>query len=76
MGMISIEILKELSQKSNSKIIMLVLDGLGGLPRLMGGKTELETASCPNLDTLARQSITGMVDPSGIYVTGNRLPLK
>jgi 2,3-bisphosphoglycerate-independent phosphoglycerate mutase len=61
--MISLDILKELSQKSNSKIIMLVMDGLGGLPRLMGGRTELETASCPNLDTLARQSITGMVDP-------------
>ena len=49
--MISLDILKELSQKSNSKIIMLVLDGLGGLPRLVGGHTELETASCPNLVT-------------------------
>jgi 2,3-bisphosphoglycerate-independent phosphoglycerate mutase len=63
MAMISLDILKELSQKSNSKIIMLVMDGLGGLPRLLGGLTELETASCPNLDTLAGNSVTGMVDP-------------
>lgn len=61
--MIALEILKELTQKSHSKIIFLVIDGLGGLSRTVDGLTELETASTPNLDSLARQSITGMVDP-------------
>jgi len=61
--MMSLDILKELTRKSHSKIIMLVLDGLGGLPRLPDGLTELETASSPNLDSLASQSVTGMVDP-------------
>lgn len=60
--MISLDLLSELSQKSNSKIILLVLDGLGGLPRMVNGLTELETASCPNFDSLASDSVTGMVD--------------
>ncbi len=67
--MISLDVIMELSQKSNSKIIMLIIDGLGGLPRLVGGLTELETASTPNLDSLASKSITGMVDPISMGIT-------
>ncbi|MEC7446083.1 MAG: phosphoglycerate mutase, partial [Planctomycetota bacterium] len=44
---------RELFVKNDSKIVMLVADGLGGLPMQAGGKTELETAQTPNLDRLA-----------------------
>lgn len=45
-------IIKNLVQKNNKKIILAVLDGLGGLP--VNGRTELETARTPNLDDLQR----------------------
>ena len=38
---------------AQTKIVLLVMDGLGGLPETPGGKTELETANTPNLDRLA-----------------------
>jgi len=47
------DLTRKLHQKNDSKIIMLVADGLGGLPHEVGGKTELETANTPNLDALA-----------------------
>lgn len=52
------ELIKELIQKNNSKIILIVLDGVGGLP--INGKTELESAETPNLDALARESACGL----------------
>lgn len=53
------DLTRELQQKNESKIVMLVADGLGGLPMKPGGKTELETASTPNLDALARVGVQG-----------------
>src|SRR5687768_13827349 len=50
---------RELHLKNDSKIVMLVADGLGGLPLVPGGKTELETGSTPNLDALARRGVSG-----------------
>ena len=43
----------EISESTPSKIVLLVIDGLGGLPDPKTGKSELETASLPNLDALA-----------------------
>jgi len=57
-----LETLSALSIPSTSKIVMLVIDGLGGLPFEDGGMTELERAKTPNLDALARRSICGMID--------------
>lgn len=54
---------RELHTKNNSKIVMLVADGLGGLPMTPGGKTELETAKTPNLDALAAQGVQGASIP-------------
>lgn len=45
--------LQELIVPAQTKIAMLILDGLGGLPLEPCGKTELETARTPNLDALA-----------------------
>jgi 2,3-bisphosphoglycerate-independent phosphoglycerate mutase len=50
---------RELNIKNDSKIVMLVADGLGGLPLEPGGLTELETAKTPNLDALAARGISG-----------------
>ncbi len=63
MGAPQLEILKELSAKASSKIVLLVMDGLGGLPETAGGKTELETAATPNLDKLAETSVCGLTNP-------------
>jgi 2,3-bisphosphoglycerate-independent phosphoglycerate mutase len=53
------ELTRELKVSNDSKIVMLVADGLGGLPLVPGGKTELETAHTPNLDELARRGVSG-----------------
>jgi 2,3-bisphosphoglycerate-independent phosphoglycerate mutase len=53
------ELTRELFVKNDSKIVMLVADGLGGLPLEPGGLTELETARTPNLDALARRGVQG-----------------
>lgn len=57
------DLIVELKEENKSKIVMLVADGLGGLPMVAGGKTELESASTPHLDTLAREGICGMTIP-------------
>ena len=55
------ELARELSVPNETKIILLVIDGMGGLPRW--GRTELETAQKPNLDHLAVTSVCGLTDP-------------
>ncbi len=62
-------LLKDLVIPAQTKIVMLILDGLGGLPRVPGGKTELETAHTPNLDALAGLSALGMTIPVAPGIT-------
>src|SRR5918911_5739083 len=57
------ELIGELREPSDSKIVLLVADGLGGLPLEPGGRTELETARTPNLDALAREGVCGLSIP-------------
>lgn len=57
------KLIQELREPAHTKIVLLVADGLGGLPLQPGGKTELETASTPNLDALARAGVTGLSTP-------------
>ncbi|KAF0183177.1 MAG: 2 3-bisphosphoglycerate-independent phosphoglycerate mutase [Nitrospirae bacterium] len=61
------QIINSLIQKNSSKIVLVVLDGLGGLP--VNGKTELEAADTPNLDALARTSACGLHIPVAPGIT-------
>jgi 2,3-bisphosphoglycerate-independent phosphoglycerate mutase len=55
--------LPPLLQPSEKKIVLLVLDGLGGLPIEAGGPTELEAAQTPHMNRLAAEGILGQVTP-------------
>ncbi len=57
------DLIRELKEPGDSKIVLLVADGLGGLPMEPGGKTELESARTPNLDALAREGTCGLSIP-------------
>jgi 2,3-bisphosphoglycerate-independent phosphoglycerate mutase len=60
---LDLNLMRELSVKTDSKIVLLILDGLGGLPRDPSGETELEAAETPNLDALAARSDLGLSRP-------------
>ena len=55
---------RQLFVKNDSKIVMFVADGLGGLPQQPGGLTELETAKTPNLDRRSRKAFAEGAFPS------------
>ncbi len=63
------KLFKALKRDEGGKMLMLVMDGLGGLPNEPGGKTALETAATPNLDALAADSICGLHMPCGPGIT-------
>ena len=58
-----------LLNNAQKKIVLLVMDGLGGLPLEPGGLTELETASTPNMDRLAAQGVLGETVPIAPGIT-------
>ena len=61
--MIDLPYIADVCRSTPSKIVMLVVDGLGGLPHPDSGKSELETARLPNLDKLAESSACGLTVP-------------
>ena len=61
--MIDLEQIHDSLASTPSKIVLLVADGLGGLPHPDTRKSELETAHIPNLDALAQRSACGLTTP-------------
>lgn len=61
------DLLESLAVKTEQKILLVVLDGLGGLPRK--GKTELESASTPHLDQLSGKAGLGLLTPVDVGIT-------
>lgn len=54
---------------ANTKIVLLVMDGLGGIPMEAGGLTELESARTPNMDRLAAAGMLGLSMPIANGIT-------
>lgn len=63
------DLLQRLAEANQTKLVLLIMDGLGGLPREPGGLTELETALTPNLDALAARSSLGLTTPVSPGIT-------
>jgi len=61
--MANFDLMRRLTHDTGGKILLLVMDGLGGLPREQGGLTELETARTPHMDRLAKEGSTGLSIP-------------
>ena len=61
--MIDLEQLRDCYVSTTSKIVLLVVDGLGGLAHPDTGRSELETANLPNLDAMAKESACGLTTP-------------
>ena len=72
--MLSSEATQGLSRDSDSRIILFVIDGLGGLPDPATGLSELQTAHLPNLDAIAAASSCGTVAPVGPGITPGSRP--
>jgi 2,3-bisphosphoglycerate-independent phosphoglycerate mutase len=68
--MVNKEIIESLTTKTESKIVLLVSDGIGDIPsKDNDNKTVLEAASIPNLDSLACKSVLGLTDPISRGIT-------
>lgn len=65
--MIPEEIIKSLSISTPSRIVLLVMDGIGGLS--LGNGTALEVARTPCLDSLAAEGTLGLTDPVSPGIT-------
>jgi 2,3-bisphosphoglycerate-independent phosphoglycerate mutase len=63
------DLISQLAIKTDSKIVFLIIDGLGGLPDPVSGLTELETAQTPNLDRLAEEGTLGLSIPIDFGIT-------
>ena len=63
------ELMRQLKKNDGGKIILLILDGLGGLPSDGYSQTSLEMADTPNLDRLAAEGSLGLIHPIGRGIT-------
>src|SRR3989304_2675036 len=63
------ELLRELATPNDTKILLCVVDGLGGLPDPPTRRSELESADITNLDHLVTDSVCGLTMPVGYGIT-------
>ena len=70
----NLELIKPISRSSPTRIVLLVLDGLGGLANPQTGRTELETANTPSLDKLATRGVCGLIDMVSPGITPGSAP--
>ena len=56
-----LDVIAPLVIPNTTKIVLVSLDGLGGLPRPETGRSELETARLPNLSQLASEAACGLI---------------
>ena len=61
--------LSELVKKTDTKIVFLIADGIGGIQSGPNGLTELQQAATPNLDQLAAEGECGLMDPVSPGIT-------
>ncbi len=71
---VDFEHIQEIAQPTPSRIVFLIMDGLGGLPHPTTGLTELETAHTPNLDRLAAAGSCGLSVPVAAGITPGSAP--
>ncbi|MBD3245640.1 MAG: 2,3-bisphosphoglycerate-independent phosphoglycerate mutase [Candidatus Omnitrophica bacterium] len=64
-----LNVYEQLKKTNTTKIVMLVMDGIGGLPFQSEKSTALERARTPNLDRLAAEAICGLHEPVGPGIT-------
>ena len=64
----NLDLIRRLSIPAETRVVLCVLDGLGGLPGSRG-RTELDMASTPHLDRLAREGAIGQTLPAGHGIT-------
>jgi 2,3-bisphosphoglycerate-independent phosphoglycerate mutase len=57
------DLVRELRESTGTKVVLLVADGLGGLPIPGSPLTELETATTPHLDRCAQDGTSGLSTP-------------
>jgi 2,3-bisphosphoglycerate-independent phosphoglycerate mutase len=67
--MTDLDLLSTLTRTNTTKIVLLVLDGLGGLPIEPGGPTELEAAATPHMDRLAAQGMVGLMHTVAVGIS-------
>jgi 2,3-bisphosphoglycerate-independent phosphoglycerate mutase len=61
-------LIESLVRRTDSKIVMMIMDGLGGFPG-PNGRSELEVAKTPHLDRLTQEGALGLATPVGPGIT-------
>ena len=64
-----LDLIRGIKGSDGGKMLLLVMDGLGGLPLETGGRTELESARTPHLDALAAEAVCGLHLPCAAGIT-------
>jgi 2,3-bisphosphoglycerate-independent phosphoglycerate mutase len=66
---VDLDLIRQLAVPSDTKILLAVVDGLGGLPHPETGRSELEAAATTHLDRLVSESACGLTIPVGYGIT-------